>query len=98
MDVVEMSSAGLQVVTEFPFQLDSLHQIRLTLGSRTLVVKGRITHCRIADVDQESVRYRSGIEYADLPGDIRTAITEFVEALRDQRRGQTPGEPGVTSG
>jgi hypothetical protein len=97
MDIVEISPTGLQVVTAFPFQLDSLHEIRLTLGLRTIVVRGRITHCHIADLDQESVRYRSGIECTELPEQIRTAIVEFIDALKGERSGGEPGGGTATS-
>ncbi len=96
MEVVEVSPAGLQVVTPFPFQIDSLHDIRLSLGLHTLVVKGRITHCQIADVDQESVRYRSGIECTEIPDHVRTAMVEFVEAVKNERRG-SPSARTLTS-
>ena len=43
------------------------NDICLTLGARSVVVKGRVAHCSISDVDQEMVAYRSGIEFIDPP-------------------------------
>jgi len=60
MAIREISRGGMQIETAFPLQLDSLHDFRLSLGERSVVIKGRIVHCSISDVDQEVVVYRSG--------------------------------------
>src|SRR6184192_1454309 len=65
MAIKEISRGGAQVETAFPLQLDSLHEFRLTLGDRSVVLKGRVAHCSISDVDQELVTYRSGIEFVE---------------------------------
>ena len=51
----EISVGGAQLETMFPLQINSLHDFRLSLGERSVVVKGRVVHCRISDVDQELV-------------------------------------------
>jgi hypothetical protein len=84
--IKEISRGGTQVETSFPLQLDSLHDFRLTLGDRSLVVKGRVVHCSISDVDQEQVVYRSGIEFIEPSELVDTAITHFIQAIRDGRR------------
>ena len=40
--VKEISVGGAQLDTNFPLQLNSLHDFRLTLGDRSVVVKGRV--------------------------------------------------------
>src|SRR5438132_6378438 len=65
MAIKEISRGGAQVETGFPLQLDSLHEFRLTLGDRSVVVKGRVAHCIISDVDQEVVLYRSGLQFIE---------------------------------
>jgi hypothetical protein len=82
----EISRTGAQVETAFPLQLDSLHDFRLTLGDRSVVVKGRVVHCSISDVDQETVFYRSGVEFVEPSEAVDTVISEFVEAIKDGRR------------
>jgi hypothetical protein len=52
MTVREISQGGVQVETGFPLQLDSLHELRLSLGERSVILKGRVVHCSIADVEQ----------------------------------------------
>ncbi|MCC7416876.1 MAG: PilZ domain-containing protein [Acidobacteria bacterium] len=86
MSIREISRTGAQIETAFPLQLDSLHDFRLTLGDRSVIVKGRIVHCSISDVDLELVRYRSGVEFIEPSGKVHEVIAEFVDALRDGRR------------
>jgi hypothetical protein len=51
-----------------------------------VVVKGRVVHCSISDVEQEIVLYRSGIEFIEPSERVLAAITDFVTAIRDGRR------------
>lgn len=86
MAIKEISRGGAQVETGFPLQLDSLHEFRLTLGDRSVVVKGRVAHCRISDVEQELVTYRSGLEFVEPSHRVFSVIAEFIEAIKDGRR------------
>lgn len=86
MAIREISRGGAQVETAFRLQLDSLHDLRLTLGDRSIVVKGRVAHCSISDMDQELVTYRSGIEFIELSDRVYSVITEFINAIKDGRR------------
>ena len=86
MAIKEISRGGAQVETAFRLQLDSLHELRLILGDRSVVVKGRVVHCSISDVDQEFVTYRSGLEFVELSDRVHSVISEFIEAIKDGRR------------
>ena len=86
MAITEIARGGVQVETPFAFQIDSIHELRLALGERPIVVKGRVTHCSIIDVEQESVRYRTGLEFVDLPARLADVIAAFVETMKDGRR------------
>jgi hypothetical protein len=86
MAIRQISAGGAQVETRFPLLLDSLHDLRLTLGDRSVVVKGRVAHCSISDVDQDVVMYRSGIEFVEPPPRVQEAIVEFLEAIKAGRR------------
>jgi c-di-GMP-binding flagellar brake protein YcgR len=77
----QMSHGGMQVETGFPLQLDSLHDFRLTLGERSVVVKGRVAHSRISDVDQDIITYRTGVEFIDMSERVAAAIAAFVDEL-----------------
>ena len=84
--IKEISRGGCLVETSFPLHLNSLHDIRLTLGEQSVVLKGRVAHCRISDVDQEAVHYKSGLEFIEPSDRIRGVIVEFIEAIKAGRR------------
>jgi len=86
MAIREISRGGAQVETSFPLQLGSLHDFRLTLGDRSIVIKGRVAHCSISDVDQEAVLYRSGVEFIEPPDRVAGVITTFIDAITNGRR------------
>jgi hypothetical protein len=86
MAVKELSHGGAQVETAFPLHVDSLHEFRLTLGDRSVVVKGRIVHCSISDIDQEVVLYRSGVEFVEPSERFTSIIDGFIDAVRSGRR------------
>jgi hypothetical protein len=86
MAIRELSRGGAKVDTAFPLQLDSLHEFRLALGDRSIIVKGRVVHSRIADLDQEIVLYRSGIQFIELSDRVYGVIADFIEAVKDGRR------------
>jgi hypothetical protein len=88
MAIKELSRGGAQVETAYPFQLDSLHDFRLTLGDRSIVVKGRVAHCSITDVDQEVVIYRSGIEFIEPSQRVFSVISDFIDAIKSGRRAE----------
>ena len=81
MTIVDISHGGAQVETPFPLQLDSLHQFRLTLGDLSVIVKGRIAHCRVGDLRDAGAVFRSGIEFVEPSQHVLQAIASFVEAL-----------------
>lgn len=82
LTIVEISERGLVTETNFPLYLDSLHEFRLKLGEQTVIVKGRITHCALVDVDQELVRYRTGVQFVELPAHVAQAVNVFVSKLK----------------
>jgi hypothetical protein len=83
--IKEISIGGADIESGFALQPNSLHDFRLSLGERSVVVKGRVVRCAISDVDQELVLYRSGVEFVELSDRVRNTITEFVDGLRTGR-------------
>ncbi len=81
MLVKDISRGGATVETRFPLHLNSLHDLRLTLGSTSIVVKGRVVHSRISDVDQDIITYRTGVEFIELSDRVAAAIASFVDEL-----------------
>src|SRR5947207_3076133 len=83
MAIKEISTGGAQVETAFPLHLDSLHELRLTLGDQSVVVKGRVVHCSISDVEQEGVVYRSGFEFIESSDRVYGVIAGFIDGARE---------------
>jgi hypothetical protein len=88
MTIKEISRGGAQIETVFPLQLNSLHDLRLTLGDRSVIVKGRVAHCRISDVDQDIVMYRSGIEFVEPSERVHSVIVDFLDSINAGRRAE----------
>jgi hypothetical protein len=86
LSIREISHGGCLVETAFQLHLNSLHDIRLTLGDKSVVLKGRVAHCRISDVEQEIVHYRSGVEFIEPSERITSVIKEFIEAIKTGRK------------
>ena len=72
------------------FEASPPNEFRASLrgGARKpVVVKARVIHSRISDVDQDVVTYYSGLEFVELPDRIRSVIAEFLEAIKTERSG-----------
>lgn len=80
--ILDISSGGAQIETPFPLQLDSLHDFRLSLGTRSVVLKGRIAHCQIGELTETSALYRSGVEFVEPSEHAVNAIAQFIERLK----------------
>lgn len=85
MLVREISRGGAKIETRTPLQLNSLHEIRLTLGDTSIVVKGRVVHSRISDVEQDVVTYRSGVQFVAASDRVIAAIDDFLSNLKSER-------------
>jgi len=86
MTILDISGGGAQIETPFPLQLDSLHDFRLSLGDRSVVVKGRIAHCHVGELQDGGVRYRTGVEFVEPSEHAQSAISAFVDALKAGRQ------------
>ena len=87
MLVRDVSRGGVTVETRFPLQIDSLHDLRLTLGDTSVIVKGRVVHSFISDVDQDIVIYRTGFEFVEPSSAVTGAIVSFLESVKTHRSG-----------
>ena len=87
MAIKEIGLAGDTIETRFPLHLNSLHDLRLSLGDRPIIVKGRVVHSRISDVDQDVVTYRTGVEFTETSDRVLHAIHEYLDSVRATRQG-----------
>jgi hypothetical protein len=88
MAIKEISRGGAMIETRFPLHLNSLHDLRLTLGDRSVVVKGRVAHCRITEVDQDVVMYQSGLEFVEPSERVHAVILDYLDAVKMGRRSE----------
>ena len=82
LQVKELGLHGATIETAFPLPLNSLHDLRLTLGSGAVVVKARVVHSHVGEMGEEGLRYRSGVEFVEPPAYVGAAITEFLDSLK----------------
>jgi len=87
MLIKDIGVAGATVETRCPLQLNSLHDLRLVLGGRSVVVKGRVVHSCISDVDQDIVTYRTGLEFVETAERVEHAIADYIAQLKTTRSG-----------
>jgi hypothetical protein len=86
MTILDVSHGGAQIETPFALQLDSLHDFKISLGERSIVVKGRIAHCHIGELQEGVVLYRTGVEFIENSEHAQAALETFIEALRAATR------------
>jgi hypothetical protein len=85
MTILDISEQGAQIETTVLLQPEGLHDFRISLGSRSVIVKGRIVHCQIGELRDGAVMYRSGVEFVELSPHAQIAIEVFVESQRAGR-------------
>ncbi len=85
LTIKEISRGGALVETAFPLQLNSLHEFRLELVSGSVVLRGRIAHCRIIEVAQGVVVYRAGLEFIEPSDHAVAAVEHYIEHTRRER-------------
>jgi hypothetical protein len=83
--VREVSTLGASIETSFPMHLDSLHEVRLTLDDVSIVLKGRIAHSRVSDVNQDVVTYRTGLEFVEPSEAVLKVLADFLDRLKADR-------------
>ena len=75
----------MQIETDTALPIGSLHDLRLTLGARSVVVKDRVAYSSVWDVEQDRVAYRLGIKFVEVSRQGTAAIADFVEALTSEQ-------------
>jgi hypothetical protein len=81
----EVSTRGATVETAFPMHIDSLHDVRLTLGDTSVVLKGRVVHSRVSEINQDVVTFRTGLEFIEPSEPVLHVIEAFLARLKASR-------------
>jgi len=85
--VRDLGPLGATIDTAFPLPLDSIHDLRLPLHDHVAVLKARVVHSHIEEVERDVVTYRSGVEFVSVPPHVADAIEAYVALLKSQRVG-----------
>jgi hypothetical protein len=78
--VLDIAADGIRLEAGFALQNNSLHDFRLALGDRSVIVKGRVARCEIGELREGAVRYRCEVEFVDPAPHALAAIHDFVAA------------------
>ena len=79
--VLDISADGVHIEASFALQNDSLHEFRLTLRERSVVVKGRIVRCE-AELHHGQLLYRWTVEFVEPTPHALLAINDFAALHR----------------
>jgi PilZ domain len=88
MAIRQLGAGGALIEIGVPLQLNSLHDFRLSLGDRSVVVKARVVHSHISTVATSGVAYQTGIEFVDLSEPVSTVLEAFIESLKHHGPGR----------
>jgi hypothetical protein len=93
--VREVSARGATIETSFPMRINSLHDVRLTLGDTSVVLKGRVTHSHATGVKPGALTYRSGLEFIEPAEPVLRVITTFLQGLKARRTTESSASDGL---
>ena len=88
--VQQLSLRGMTVQTTIPLSPNVTHDFRLNLEDRTLDVRTRVVHSRMA-VEGDEVSYISGLAFVDLTPAAEAALDALVTSL-EAAEGSDPTE------
>jgi hypothetical protein len=92
MSILDLSEKGAQVETPVALRNDSLHDFRLSLDERSIVVKGRIAYCQVGELRNGIVIYRCGVEFVEPSSHAAEALRLFVAVHAASRPSIMDGE------
>ena len=92
--ILEISADGMRMEAPFPLQNDSLHEFRLVLTPRSVVVKGRVARCEVGELRDRAVLYACVVEFVDPAPHVCNTIRDFVAVHNNPRviDGEIAGE------
>ena len=66
VDVVDLSSQGIQVQSLRPLRPDNLVLARVVVGEQSVTIRAVVLRCSVWAVDPEAVTYRAGLRFEEL--------------------------------
>ena len=65
VDVVDLSSQGIQVQSARPLRPDSLVLARVVVGEQAVTIRAVVLRCSVWAVDPEALSYRAGLRFEE---------------------------------
>lgn len=81
VQVRQISRGGMTVETTAPLSPRLVHDFRLSVGERAVVLKGRVMHSRVK-IDRDLVTYLAGIQFVDPSPASVAIIGEFLDRFQ----------------
>jgi hypothetical protein len=81
VQVTQLSLGGMTVETTAPLSPKLLHDFRISFGSSTVMVHGRVVHSRVV-IRGDTIAYVAGIEFADPAPWVIQGIRRVIEDAR----------------
>ena len=66
VDVIDLSSQGIQVESVRPLRPDSLVLARVVVGEQSVTLRAVVLRCSVWAVESEAVTYRAGLRFEEL--------------------------------
>jgi hypothetical protein len=66
VDVVDLSSQGIQVQSARPLRPESLVLARVVVGEQSVTIRAVVLRCVVWAVEPEAVTYRAGLRFEEL--------------------------------
>lgn len=66
VDVIDLSSQGIQVESVRPLRPDSLVLARVVVGEQAVTIRAVVLRCAVWAVESEAVTYRAGLRFEEL--------------------------------
>ena len=66
VDVIDLSSQGIQVQSLRPLRPNSLVLARVVVGEQAVTIRAVVLRCSVWAVDPETVSYRAGLRFEEL--------------------------------
>jgi hypothetical protein len=76
--IFDITDHGMRIAAPFALHNDSLHEFRLRLGTRAVIVKGRVDRCEIGELRDGVVLYSCDVAFVDPAAHVRDTIRDFV--------------------
>lgn len=81
--VKKLSFSGMLIETDQLLDIDSRHEMEISLDNRAIAAVGRIVNC-LQVTDEDVQKYEMGIEFIEMTEDDKRVLKKFIDSLDQQ--------------